>query len=154
MRSSPAYADLVLELPSVTVADCVGAALVVAAGAYGVAVFAGQGFPMLALAVGCASLVVAARQVLIWTRSRRRSVWRLELCPDGSLQVCVHGGPVAATLGPRTRRLGPSVVLDLQFTLGGERSHYQSWLTPLDVPAHVLRRWTVVLPFSGRAACS
>jgi len=153
VQSSPAYADLVLELPRVTVADRVAVALSIVAGGHGAAVLAGQGATTAALVVACAGVLAATH--LTWTRSRRSPAWRLERCPDGSLQVRTGGGgAVPAVLGHGTRRVGTSVFLDLRFAIGGRTAGYRRWLTSWDVPVQVLRRWTVVLPSSGRAACS
>ena len=155
MRSSPAYAGLALELPSVTVANRLAAALAIGAGTYGANVLAGQGATAAGVVVACAGLAAAGVQVANWTRARTRPGLRLELRPDGSLQVRAGTGTaVPATLGGGTRRVGPSVFLDVHFAIGGRTRQYRRWLTPLDVPAAVLRRWSVVLPRSGRAACS
>ena len=155
MRSSPAFANLALELPAVTVADRVAAGLATAAGVYGAAVSAAQGPWLLAVVVASAGVFATAKQVFDWSRSRRRPALCLERCTDGTLQVRAGAGPaVPAAIGPGTRRLGPSVFLDLQFASGGRPAVYRRWLTPLDVPGVMLRRWSVVLPCSGRAACS
>jgi hypothetical protein len=155
VRSSPAFAGLALELPPVTVADRVAAGLATGAGLYGAAVLAGQGRWILACGVACAGVLATARQVLDGFRSRRRLVLRLERCEDGTLQVRVGAGPaVPVAIGRGTRRVGPSVFLDLRFASGGRPAVYRRWLTPLDVPGVALRRWSVVLPRSGRAACS
>ena len=155
MRSSPAFAGLALELPAVTVADGLAIALVPLAGTFAGWVLGRHEWEGLAVLAPVVALGIAVIQVCFWTRSRRRpSLW-LELLPDGSLQVRrARQGPVPATLGRRTRRLGPSVFLELGFAFGGRRTRYGRWLTRFDVPAAVLRRWTVVLPTCGRAACS
>ncbi len=155
MRSSPAFAGLALELPAVTVADRVATALALAAGAFVGWIAARHGAVGLAVLAPLAGLCVAAVQVYAQARSRRWPSLRLERLPDGSLQVCRAGQPpVAATLGRRTRRLGPSVFLEVDFAFGGRRMRYGRWLTRFDVPAAALRRWTVVLPTCGRVACS
>ena len=155
MRSSPAYADLVLELPPVTLADRVAAALAAGAGAHGAAVLAGEGAAIAAAIVACVCVVVVASQVASWTRSRRRAALRLERRPDGSLRVQTAAGPGGpATLGPGTRRIGSTVFLDVCFAIDGRPARYRRWLTPFDLPRAVLRRWSVVLPSSGHVACS
>jgi len=155
VRSSPAYAALGLELPPVTLADRLAAGLAIAAGAYGAAVLADQGQVMLAIVVATAGALATASQVIRWARSRRRAPLRLERSADGSLQVRVGAGPaVPAEIGAGTRHLGPSVFLEVRFASGGRTTLYRGWLTPFDAPAAVLRRWSVVLPRSGRAACS
>ena len=77
---------------------------------------------------------------------------RLRLGPDGALYLQAGNAPAAvATLGPGTRRLGPSVFLDLRVASAGRRRVCR-WLTPLDVTDADLRRWTVVLPHCGGVA--
>jgi hypothetical protein len=155
VRSSPAFASLALELPPVTVADRAAAGLATVAGLYGAAVLVGPGGWLVASGVACAGALATAMQVRHGFRLRRSPALRLERCADGTLQVRAGGGPaVPVAIGRGTRRLGPSVYLDLRFALGGRRTAYRRWLTPLDVPGVVLRRWSVVLPRSGRAACS
>ena len=155
MRSSPAYAALALELPPVTFADRLAATLTTVAGAYGAAVLARQDAVALAAVVALTGAVATAMQVVRWARSRRRAPWRLERGADGLLHVRAGAAPAApAVLGRGTRRLGPSVFLDVRFAFGGRTALYRRWLTPLDVPGDLLRRWSVVLPRSGRAACS
>jgi hypothetical protein len=151
VRSSPAYAALVLDLPVVTIADRATAALAVLAGAFGAWVLARHGHTAIACVTLCAGATVACMQVLLWTRSSLRPRLRLERDPDGALRVHARGTtPVPATVGPGTRRLGISVFLDIRFVRNGRRARYGRWLTPFDVPAAALRRWTVVLPSSGR----
>jgi hypothetical protein len=146
---------LALELPAVTVADRAAVVLVLAAGAFVGSIGYRQGFAGVAVATASLAVGVAVMQWRIWTRSRLRPRARLELRPDGSLQVRLAGhGAAPARLGHRTRQLGPSFFLELQFTSGGRRMRYRRWLTAWDVPRAVLRRWSVVLPVCGRAACS
>ena len=155
MRSSPAYAGLALELPATTLAARVPAVLVPLAGAFGVAVALRLGFDAAAAVPALLAGAALAMQARNWTRSGRAPALRLECGADGTLQL--HGAapaPVRATLGPRTRRLGPSVFLDLRFAIGGRERRLGCWLTHFDVPAGVLRRWTVVLPARGHAARS
>ena len=155
MRSSPAYAGLALELPAVTVADRVAVALVLAAGAFVGSIGYRQGFAGVAVATASLAVGVAVMQWRTWTRSRPGPAARLELLPDGLLQVRLAGhGATPARLGHGTRQLGPSVFLELHFACGGRRIRYRRWLTAWDVPTAVLRRWSVVLPVCGRAACS
>lgn len=151
MRSSPAFAGLALELPVVTLADRVACGLLPTAGAFGASVLLRHDLPLPAVAAVVAGLGLAAIQVRNWTRSKARPTLLLEQLPDGSLQVTVPGAaPVPATLGRRTRRLGPSVFLEVHFASGGRRRRYARWLTRFDVPRGALRRWTVVLPTCGR----
>ena len=156
MRSSPAYAGLALELLAVTVADRMAVVLVLAAGAFVGSIGYRHGFAGVALSTASLAVGVAVTQWrIIWTRSRLRPAARLELLPDGSLQVrLARRGAAPARLGHRTRQLGPSVFLELHFASGGRRMRYRRWLTAWDVPPVVLRRWSVVLPVCGRAACS
>ncbi|HET7203091.1 MAG TPA: hypothetical protein VFI92_06950 [Steroidobacteraceae bacterium] len=146
---------MALELPAVTVADRVAAVLALLAGVFPGWILARHGLPGLAALALVVAVGTAAARIRIWKRSRLRPALRLELLPDGSLQVCGQGqNPRPATLGPRTRRLGPSVFLEVDFASGGRRARYGRWLTRFDVPEAALRRWTVVLPTCGRTACS
>jgi hypothetical protein len=146
---------LALELPAVTVADRVTAALVLLAGVFGARVLALHGQQALAAMPAVLALGTVAIQVRRWTRSRERPAVLLERLPSGALQVSTAGEtPARATLGHRTRRLGPSVFLEVDFAFGSRRMRYARWLTRFDVPAVALRRWSVVLPSCGRAACS
>ena len=155
MRSSPAYAGLALELPAVTLADRVAVVLVLAAGAFVGSIGHRQGFACVAVSTASLAMGVAVVQWRMWTRSRLRPAARLELLPDGSLQVRLAGqGATPARLGQRTRQLGPSVFLELHFAFRGRHMRYRRWLTAWDVPTALLRRWSVVLPVCGRAACS
>jgi hypothetical protein len=122
------------------------------AGVFGGWVLARHGFGLLAATAPLVALAVSAR---VWTQSRLRAGPRLERRADGTLSVCGAGETaIPALLGRRTRRLGPSVFLEVGFVRNGRRTRYVRWLTPFDVPANTLRRWTVVLPCSGRAARS
>jgi hypothetical protein len=58
------------------------------------------------------------------------------------------------TVSVGTRLLGPSVFLDLLAASNPAGKPLRAWLTPLDVPAQAIRRWSVLLPRAGRAACS
>jgi hypothetical protein len=143
-------------LPAVTVADRAALALVVLAGLFAGALLARHGASNLAVLPPLAGGLLAGLTALRWTRSSRRAGrWTLQYRTDAGLCVAVAGrGAWPAQLGPRTRVLGPSVFLDLRFAAGGPSGAYRRWLTPLDVPAPVLRRWTVVLPWAGRVASS
>jgi len=142
---------LVLDLPAVTVADRTSVALVLLAGAFGAWVLGRHGHTAFAFVTLCTGSTLACLQLLLWTRSRLRPRLRLERAPDGELRVCTGDVfAVPATVGSGTRRLGASVYLDIHFVLDGRQTAYGCWLTPYDVPAAVLRRWTVVLPSSGR----
>ena len=68
-------------------------------------------------------------------------------------QACASLASFLLTL-TAARALGPSVFLEFDHLVDGRRTRCRRWLTPLDVPASVLRRWAVVLPSSGRAARS
>jgi len=136
----------------VTVADRVSVLLAGFAGVFGGWVLARHGFGLLAATVPLVALVVAAG---VWTQSRSRAGPRLVRRADGTLSVCCAGETaVPAVLEGRTRRLGPSVFLEVGFVRNGRHTRYVRWLTPFDVPANILRRWTVVLPCSGRVARS
>jgi hypothetical protein len=139
----------------VTAADRLAAGLTTVATGYAAAMLAGRGQLALAGVVVLAGALATARQVIHWDRSRRGPTLRLERAADGALQVRAGAAPaVPATLGRGTRRVGPSVFLEVRFASGGRSTLYRRWLTPLDVPATLLRRWCVVLPRSGRVACS
>ena len=157
MQSLPPSGSSPLELPPVTAADRGSAVLVLTAGAFLAWEFARQGW-IVAAAIACVLATVAAgwmrRHWQIASSSRLRSMVLCRLA-DGRLQVVVAGAAaVATTVGAGTRLLGPSVFLDLHFAIAGGRIRYRKWLTPLDVPADVLRHWIVVLPRGGRAARS
>ena len=62
--------------------------------------------------------------------------------------------PAVMTIGVGTRLVGPSVFLDLLAASIPAGKPLRTWLTPLDVPTQAIRRWSVVLPHSGRVACS
>ena len=155
MRSSRPFASLRLDIPAVTVADRAACLLTLAAGAFAAARCATAGQAWLALACTVAALATVGSQVRGWTRSRSAPATVLERDALGNLHL--HVGrlpPVAVALGPSSRILGPSVFLDLHFVVAGRRWRHRRWLLQYDVPADVLRRWTVVLPRSGREACS
>lgn len=138
-----------------TFADRAGCALVVAAGVFAAAQWATVGRPGLALVAVVAALALAACQVLSWTQSRSTPGAVLERDSSGSLRLSVGGrAAVDVVLGPSTRVLGASVFLDLHYAIDGRRQRCLRWLLPCDVPADVLRRWTVVLPSSACVARS
>lgn len=155
MRSSPPSASSGLELVAVTVADRAACALVVAAGAFVAAESTRRGMPAAAAVAGLLAFATAWLQWRRWTVSSRNSPAVLHCLADGRLQVRGAGpSPIAATLGPRTRLLGPSVFLDVHYAISGRVLRYRKWLTPWDLPAGALRRWAVVLPACGRVARS
>ncbi len=157
MRSSRQFASSPLELPPVTVVDRGSAVLMLMAGAFLAWEFARQGQIVAAAGAGALAAVAAGWMRRSWqiaSRSRLQAM-ALRRLGDGRLQVVVAGvSAVAATIGAGTRLLGPSVFLELHFAFAGGRVRYRKWLTPLDVPAEVLRHWIVVLPHGGWAARS
>ncbi len=152
MRSSPAFAALDLELPPVTLAARLAGVLVPLAAAYAAGALLVQGHD------GPAVLVLAGAALecvlrLVRRRSARPGTMRLRLGPDGALYLLAGDAPAAvATIGPGTRRLGPSVFLDLRVATAGGCRRVCRWLTPFDVAAADLRRWTVILPHCGGMA--
>jgi hypothetical protein len=155
VRSSRPFASLRLEFPAVTVAERAACLLTLAAGAFAAALCAKAGQAGLALSCVVVALAAAVAQVRGWTQSRSGAATVLESDPLGNLQLRFDRlAPVAVTLGPSTRILGPSVFLDLHFVIAGRRRRHRRWLLQYDVPADVLRRWTVFLPRCGRVACS
>ncbi len=153
MRSSPAFAALDLELPPVTFAARLAGVLVPLAAAYAAWALVVQGHGGLAMlvlagaALGCGLHLVRRRSV------RHGAMW-LRLGTDGALYLLAGDAPAAmATLGPGTRRLGPSVFLDLRVASAGGCRRVCRWLTPFDVAAADLRRWIVVLPHCRGVAC-
>jgi hypothetical protein len=154
VRSSPAYAVSSLELPAVTAADKACGLLVMLAAAFvawtGLRAEAGVSLVALAVVVGVLALVSVLRG---WHRARRVAARTLEAHADGSIWLHQAGqGPVAVTVGPGTRLLGPSVFLDLRVANAQSPGRVQCWISFLDAPRHVLRRWSVVLPRCGRVA--
>jgi len=155
VRSSPASVTSSLELPAVTVADRVAAALVLTATAFLAWSLACQGHAGAAWVVGLAGFAGGVAMVLVQNHSRGRPrVW-LDSRADGALFVRRDGQvPVSARLGSRTRLLGPSVFLDLGLANPEKPERLLRWITRHDVPAEVLRRWTVILPRSGCKDCA
>ena len=156
MRSSAASVDSSLELPPVTAADQVAGALVVLATGFLAwsGIHSGGSVTVSLLFVLAGSAVVAV-QLRRWARAMRQPARRLVARTDGSLWLHTTGqAPCRMTLGVGTRLLGPSVFLDLFAASNPAGKPLRTWLTPLDVPTQAIRRWSVVLPHSGRAACS
>jgi hypothetical protein len=138
-----------LELPSVTLAERLARVLVPLAGAYASWTLLAQGHGIAAALVMSGATVAFVVDALADRRSGQQR-GRLRLGADGVLHLQAGGSPEAtAELGPGTRRLGPSVFLDLRVTSAGGRRRMFLWLTPFDVTAADLRRWTVALPLCG-----
>jgi hypothetical protein len=138
-----------LELPSVTLAERLAGVLVPLAGAYASWTLLAQGHGVAAALVMAGATVAFVIDALA---DRRTGQQRSRLClgADGVLHLRPGGSPEAtAVLGPGTRRLGPSVFLDLRVTSAGGCRRMCLWLTPFDVAAADLRRWTVALPLCG-----
>lgn len=155
MLSSPRFGASALELPPVTVADRGAAVVVLLAGPFLALVAWRHGLQPWAFVSVTGAVVAFTIQVRSWTRSRLRPALQLEAAPAGTLRVRLAGGaPLPARLRPASRRIGPSVVLDVEYTVGPRRQRHRRWLTAWDVPADAVRRLTVVLPRSGRAACA
>jgi hypothetical protein len=137
----------------VTAADHIAGALVLVAGLFAAWACARAGATGWAVASCAIAGAVAASQAIHWTRSRNRPPLVLERRADGRLQV--RRGtepPVPVSVGAQARLLGPSVYLDFSFATGRKTVRCRRWLTPLDAPAQVLRRWTVLLPGAGSLA--
>jgi len=155
VRSSRAYAVSSLELPAVTAAARAGGLLVVMATVFVawccVRAEVHVGFPAAAVVAGG---LLLASLLNGWRKARRSPVRRLEARPDGSIWLREAGTeePFAVTVGRGTRLLGPSVFLDLRVAYTQAPGRLQCWITPLDAPRHVTRRWSVVLPLCGRVA--
>ncbi len=154
MRSSPASVVSSLELPPVTAADrTVGVLVALAAG---LLAWRGirQGSSVTAsLPWVLAGAVIVAAQVQGWLRAMRQPVRRLVACADGSLWLHREGhAPCRMAIGVGTRLVGPSVFLDLGVASNRSAKRLRTWLTPFDVPTQAIRRWSVLLPRSGRVA--
>jgi hypothetical protein len=144
-----------LEWPLVTAADRFSVALVLLVGAFVAWQCVVHGAWAAAGVAACVALVLVAIQALLWTRSTRRRPCILERAADGGLLWHEPGrAPVAALLGSGTRVLGQSFWLDVRPAAPGGFRRRRAWLTRFDLPAVQLRRWTVVLPGSGREAGS
>jgi hypothetical protein len=102
-----------------------------------------------------AGIVLVTVQVQAWTRARRQPARRLVAAPDGSLWLHLAGrAPSRITIGVGTRLVGPTVFLDLAVASNPAVRRLRAWLTPFDVPAQAIRRWSVILPRSGQVAGS
>ena len=155
MRSSTPCASLRLDWPAVTAADRSAAVLVGLAGAFVTLQCAIRGEWPGAVLAALVTAGVLATQAFVWTRSSRCGPCRLERDGEGRLWWQERGMlPAAARLGPGTRVLGPSLLVEVQPVDRGRFRRRRAWLTPFDVPRAGLRRWTVVLPSTGREACS
>lgn len=154
MPSSTPCASLRLEWPAITAADRLAAALVALAGAFAALQCAVHGARPAMGAALAFTVIVLIMQASLWTRSRRRGPAILERDARGNLWWEEHAKRVPARLGPGTRVLGRSLLLDIEPADPGAFQRRRAWLTTLDQPAEALRRWTVVLPTSGREACS
>jgi hypothetical protein len=140
-------------LPAVTIADRVSSMLVAMAAAFGACVAWRQGMTGVALSCGgMGGALVAARQ-LLWRRDRRGPDRWLECTPDGALNLCRTGQePMRVRLGPSTRLLGASLFVEVRHGHAAGAKRTRCWLTPLDLPREVLRRWSIVLLARGRVA--
>jgi hypothetical protein len=141
-----------LELPPVTLAERLARVLVLLAGAYASWTLLAQGHGnAAAVTLAGATLVLALDELRDRRSARQRR--RLRLGTNGVLSLQAGSSPATTVvLGPATRRLGPSVFLDLRVTSAGGRRRTCLWLTPFDVAAADLRRWTVALPLCGGVA--
>lgn len=156
MRSSPASVVSSLELPPVTAADrAVGVLVVLAAGFLawrGVRLGGSMAASLPWVLAGAAIVTMRSRA---WSRAMSQPARRLFACADGSLWLHVAGrDPCRVATGVGTRLVGPSVFLDLGVASNPPGTRIRTWLTPFDVPARAIRRWTVVLPLVARAAVS
>jgi hypothetical protein len=145
-----------LEWPAITAADWLAAALVALAGGFvALQCAVHDAWPAAGVALA-ATVIVLILQATLWTRSRRRGPAVLERDARGHLwwQERAGAARVPARLGPGTRVLGRSLLLEIEPVDPGRFGRRRAWLTTLDLPAEALRRWTVVLPTSGREACS
>jgi hypothetical protein len=147
---------LSLELPPVTAADRVAGALVVlATGFLAWTGIRSGGSAMVSLWLVLAGSSIVALQVRSWMGSMQQPARRLVARTDGSLWLHSAGqAPCRMTIGVGTRLLGPSVFLDLLAASNPAGKPLRTWLNPLDAPAQAIRRWSVVLPRSGRVARS
>lgn len=136
-----------------TVADRLAAAVVLLAGAFVAWACSRAGTPGLATLAGVAASGLFATQVFSWTRSRREPRLVLQRLADGRFQARRGAGPtVPLRIGAQTRLLCPSVFLDVTFASTSTTGRCRCWITPLDAPAAVLRRWSVLLPGAGSLA--
>jgi hypothetical protein len=142
-----------LELPPVTLAARLADILVPLAAAYAAWTMVVQGHAGLAMLV-LAGTAVGCGLHVVRRRSARPGPMLLRRGADGTLYLQTGDAPAAvATLGPGTRRLGPSVFLDLRVASAGSGRRVCRWLTPFDLTAATLRHWTVVLAHGRGPAC-
>jgi hypothetical protein len=125
-----------VELPRWALADGLTLGLLVAAGAVLEVVLGGlAGAPP-----GAGALTAAA--LALWQRSQRmRRPVAVALARNGGTLTLGDGRRVPCQVGPRTRVLGPTVLLHWQ----SEGPSGALWLTPADLPRETVRRWAVEL---------
>jgi hypothetical protein len=141
--SSPGSVILRIELPRLTVADQLAAAVWLALG-IAVMRLATPGSPGTALALGAALASMGFVSTVLG--AFLHGVASIGLTGTGTLLIEYRDGFAAtATAGGRSRLLGSSMFLAWQprARLRGHRTSL--WLTPLDVPAASLRRLAVAL---------
>jgi len=141
-----------LELPAVTAADRASLMLVGLAAGFGAYAALRLEWYAGAAAMVAAGSTAVIIQVLYWNRSRMAPRRWLETSP-GSALMLRHGDGAALPVRLRaaTRLLGPSVFIDLDCGVSAAYPRIRRWLTPLDVPGDVLRRWSIVLLAAGQA---
>ena len=134
--SWPASEAVQIELPGRLLAERLSAYLCIACGAFGEAVIAR--YPELPAGPGAllAALLLAAR---VLTRRRIRALQFSGPCRCEARMV--DGRRTECRLGPGTRLLGPTILLDLE--QDGRREAI--WLTPLDVGPGSRRRLSLHL---------
>jgi hypothetical protein len=141
-----------LELPAVTAADRAAMMLVGLAAGFGAYAALRQGWNAGAAAMFAAGLVAIVIQVGHWNRSRAAPRRWLETASGGAIMLrCADGSASPVRLRPGTRILGPSVFIDLVCGVSVGHPCIRRWITPLDVPRDVLRRWSIVLLAAGQA---
>ena len=102
-----------------------------------------------------AGAVILTVQIRAWRRASGQAARRLVACADGSLWLHIAGrNPSRVAIGAGTRLVGPSVFLDLEVACNLPGKRLRAWLTPLDVPTQAIRRWSIILPRSGRVSRS
>jgi len=140
----------------VTAADrTVGLLVALAAGYLAWCVFRLGGSATAWLSCLLAGAVIVTVQVRGWRRAGGQATRRLVACADGSLWLNIAGrGPSRLAIGAGTRLVGPSVFLDLEVACNLPGKRLRAWLTPLDVPTQAIRRWSIILPRSGRVSRS
>jgi hypothetical protein len=144
--SSRGSVAITLELPARTTgerASRVLAVLAVLAAGWVSARYPGTALPWAITAIAAVALWVAG--------ARPRDLRALAVQPGGRWRVEGPGGRRASAIpGPGTRRLGPTVVLDVRADATARSLGCRLWLTPADLPAATLRRLAVRLPVAGR----